>query len=113
MSPRPIKGSILRALYRSPDMGMYEDVTICPECGEELDREHDREIGPPPYYENIEYVRCEGEEPHWWRITSVYRDRSVWFYRVIGPMDRSEASGAVRQLLTPSESNNAVGTTEG
>ena len=79
--PRPKRPSKTRIRVIGLGVAIYEDISECPACGAHLDREFDH------VYEGeelVEYTTCSGREAHRWRVLGVYRDRSVWFYRLSG-----------------------------
>ena len=71
-------------MAKIPGFGIYDDVTDhCPECGAFLDRNFDTEVEGN---ETVDYTTCQGDSPHRWRILKLHRDRSVWNYRLSGPI---------------------------
>lgn len=68
-----------------PGFGIYDDVMDgCPLCGAFLDRDFDTRAEGQ---RTVDYTTCQGEEPHRWKVLDLDRDRSVWRYRLSGPVE--------------------------
>lgn len=73
-------------------MAIHEHVTDrCPECRAFLDRDFNSTVDR--YGMTVDFTTCRGNPSHTWKILKLYRDRSVYHYRLIGPIERAAQLG--------------------
>lgn len=66
-------------------MEIHDQVTDrCPECGAFLSREFEPRLESG---KTVDYTTCKGDSHHRWKVLDLHRDRSVYHYQLMGPVN--------------------------